>query len=209
MCRSPGPPLDASPWPRPMRSLATRWGLRSATPGAPSSRRLAPLGRATGNWIWASCRAVRKHAGLLGTDGRRPDLKLGDGRPDVKPLTWWGQTGGDSDNVPLDLLASSILRAKNQPPHQIHRNRCLMETRCTTGFPIGSLVWEHEPSPSPRETTERPSPSCSEGLFAKVSAHRRLEDDCCTCPKAPRRGAQRRPKRNMLLVLALNATSID
>ena len=95
--------------------------------------------------------------------------------------SWRGSQPG-KHHVPLDLLASSILRAKNQPPHQIHRNRCLMETRCTTGFPIGSLVWEHEPSPSPRETTERPSPSCSEGLFAKVSAHshRRLEDARCT-----------------------------
>ena len=56
-------------------------------------------------------------------------------------------------HVPLDLLASSILRAKNQPPHQIHRNRCLMETRCTTGFP--SAVWSGSTSPRRRLARRR------------------------------------------------------
>ncbi|KAG2550414.1 hypothetical protein PVAP13_9KG342300 [Panicum virgatum] len=134
MCRSPGPPLSASPWLHHL--VACRGG---------------------------ACRSRRRNR--RGARRRRE--------------SWRGSQPG-KHHVPLDLLASSILRAKNQPPHQIHRNRCLMETRCTTGFPIGSLVWEHEPSPSPRETTERPSPSCSEGLFAKVSAHRRLEDARCT-----------------------------
>ena len=56
-------------------------------------------------------------------------------------------------HVPLDLLAFSILRAKNQPPRKIHRNRRLMETRCTMGFP--STVWSGSTSPRRRLARRR------------------------------------------------------
>jgi hypothetical protein len=45
-----------------------------------------------------------------------------------------------------------------------------------------TYAWEHEPLPSSRETTTSSRFPFVRGLFANVSAYRRLDETRCTCP---------------------------
>ena len=61
------------------------------------------------------------------------------------------------------------------------RNRTGSVSRCNRCGDV-NFAWEHEPEPSSRETTTSLSRTCARRVFVKMTAHRRLRNDRCTCP---------------------------
>ena len=79
---------------------------------------------------------------------------------------------------PAAFISSGVY-AHSSSPAQSHRI-CL--SRCNRCGDV-NFAWEHEPEPSSHETTTSLSRTCARRVFVKMTAHRRLRNNRCACPK--------------------------
>ena len=100
-----------------------------------------------------------------------------------------GGGGGDGELVsyvlrampdclwPAAFINSGVYAHSSSPaqPHRICLSRC---NRCGDV----NFAWEPEPELSSHETTTSLSRTCARRVFVKMTAHRRLRNDRCTCP---------------------------